>query len=115
LQEVADSFGVSRLEEVGIEAGGEGAFPAVAAGQGNEADTAAEVLAYLPGHAVAVEQGHVDVRHHDIGSPGQSFTHAFQAVIGFLDGMSLPLQDAAEAEADVVVVVDEEDSLSRHV
>jgi hypothetical protein len=114
LHETADSFRVGRLEDVGVEAGGEDALPVVVAGEGDEADGGAECPAYLPGHAVAVEQGHVDVRDDDIGPPGQGLPHAFQAVVRLLDNVSLPLQDVAEAEADVVMVVDEEDSLSRH-
>jgi hypothetical protein len=59
LHEVDDSFRVGRLEEVGVEAGGEDALPVVTAGQGDEPDAAPEYLPYLPGHAVAVEQGHI--------------------------------------------------------
>jgi hypothetical protein len=114
LHEVEDSFRVGRLEGVGIEPCSEDTFPVVTAGKGDEADSGAECLTYLPSHAVAVEQGHIQVSDDDIGPPGQGLPHAVQAVVRLFDSMSLPLQDAAEAEADVVMVVDEEHAVTGH-
>src|SRR5262249_37669309 len=80
-QGAADLFGLGGLEEVLVEAGLEGTFGPVVAREGDQPYAVAVRLPDAAGHAVAVEDRHLDVHDGGVGLAGQRLADAVEAVV----------------------------------